>query len=257
VKALDRSERILELLEARGRLSLETVCHEFGVSEATARRAFASLQATGRARRIWGGIEAEELPATGGGMRPTRLRLDERILQKAAIAKAAARLVKPDQVLFIDGGSTTYHLARSLGDLSVRIVTNSLLIAYEIDRLRKGTNGAEVFLTGGFVYPHSGLLVGPEAVASIGQYRADISFLSTGGLDKEGASNNHQLVVEVEQAMAKASRERVLLADASKFGHTEMVRELDWDSIDFLVTDKEPSGVPADYLSRLIVASEE
>jgi DeoR/GlpR family transcriptional regulator of sugar metabolism len=127
-----------------------------------------------------------------------------------------------------------------LANRRVRILTNSLLIAHRIDRLRTATDGAEVFLTGGFLYPGSGLLVGPQAVDNLAQYHARWAFLSCGGLDEEGATNTNQLVVESERAMIRAASRAVVLADSSKWSRRDMVRAFAWSEIHALVIDRVP-----------------
>lgn len=67
--------------------------------------------------------------------------------------RAAAGLVKDGDVVAIDGGTTTLRLAPYLANRPVRIITNSILIAHRIDRLRTGPSGAEVFLTGVIYIP--------------------------------------------------------------------------------------------------------
>ena len=127
-------------------------------------------------------------------------------------------------------------------------MTNSLLIAYEIDRQSKGPGGAEVFVTGGYLYPLSGLLVGPETIASLQKYKANIAFLSVGGIGEEGVNNNHHLVVEVERTMLSRAERTILLADHSKFGRRELVPECSWNEVDKIVTDSLPD---AGYLPRI------
>ena len=95
-----------------------------------------------------------------------------------------------------NGGTTTSQMARWLAARPVRVVTNSLLIAHEIECQRMDAQGAEVFLTGGYLYPGSGLLVGPETVESVRRYRAVTAFLSVGGITEEGFATNQRNHVE-------------------------------------------------------------
>jgi DeoR/GlpR family transcriptional regulator of sugar metabolism len=206
-----RDRRILDLLAERGELTVEDTCREFSISPATARRAFAALALRGLAEKTWGGLR---LP--GSDMVPSVLRETRNAEAKDLIAREAALLVQEGDVVAIDGGTTTLRLAPYLANRAVRIVTNSILIAHRIEQLRSGANGAEVFLTGGQVYPGSGLLVGPQAVENLRQYHSQWAFLSVGGLDPEGATNTNQLVVESERAILESTENAVLLADSSK-----------------------------------------
>lgn len=238
-----RDRQILEHLSALEELTVEEACRIFGIAPATVRRAFKRLAQSGKALKSWGGLK----PLQPGGkensadlsLTPTLSRLKEHLQAKRTIAERARREVRDGDVIFIDGGSTTFQLAPLLAERRVRIVTNSILIAHEMDRRRSTSEGAEVFLTGGYLYPCTGLAVGPEAVAAIRRYRANLAFLSVGGILPDGAYNNHHLVVEVERTMLQNAEKTFLLADSSKFGHPEMIHECGWDEIAGVITECE------------------
>lgn len=253
MKPSARCREILDLLRVRQELTVEEVCGLFKISQATARRDFVTLAEEGKAEKTWGGLR--HLDPLAQPMQPSGLRTGLYTAEKERIAERAAAFCGDDDIIFIDGGTTTLRMARWLAARPLRVVTNSLLVAHEIDRLRTGPKGAEVFLTGGYLYPSSGLLVGPEATESLRRYSATIAFLSVGGVSKEGISNNHHLVVEVERAMIARAKRIVLLADHSKFGRQELVPQCSWDEVDCLVTDRPPEP-PYDKLSedRIVVA---
>ena len=192
-----RNRQILELLDEVGELNVSEACSRLSLSPATARRAFARLAAEGLAEKVWGGIMRRNQPSPpANDMVPSSLRDKLNAEAKDAVARQAAMLVQDGDVVAIDGGTTTLRLAAYLANRPIRILTNSILIAHQIELLRNGAKSAEVFLTGGFVYPGSGLLVGPQAVANLREYHSRWAFLSVGGLDARGATNTNQLVVE-------------------------------------------------------------
>ena len=253
MKQSARIREIVSILRERGEMTVEEACACFGISPATARRDFVALVESGKAEKTWGGVRV--LDPQARPMLPSGLREEIHAEEKRRIAARAVAFCNDGDIVFIDGGTTTLQLARWFADRPLRIVTNSLLIAYEIDRLRSGPGGAEVFLTGGYLYPGSGLLVGPEATASLQKYQAKTAFLSVGGIGEEGISNNHHLVVEVERAMISRAEQVVLLADHSKFGRRELMPECRWGEVHALVTDCPP---PDQYLvvagDRLVIA---
>lgn len=250
MKTRRREERILELLRSKRTLDVEEICSIFSISPATARRIFVSLVQQGEAIKTWGGIEARpETEPAAGEMLPSGWRDALHKEEKKRIAQLAASLVQDGEVLLIDGGTTTLQMAPFLANRPVRILTNSILIAHRIDQLRTGATGAEVFLTGGSLYPRSGLLVGPQVVKNLSQYHARWAFLSAGGLDEIGASNTNHLVVESEQAMIAASTETVILADYTKWQKKDMVRECCWQEVALLITDQTP---PLDSIATLV-----
>lgn len=249
-----RNQRILQILDQTGELTVDEACAHFDISPATARRAFAQLVEEGRAEKTWGGIRKDEESFKNPGLfTPTSWRFDSHQPEKIAIAHEAASRISDGMIVFVDGGTTTFHLGVLLAKRPVRIVTNSLLIAYEIDRLRPDNQGAEVFMTGGYLYPRSAQLVGPEAVASIHRFRATVAFLSVGGVLEDGAYNNNDLVVEIERSMMANADRTYLLADSSKFGQREMVRECHWDECNGIITNSAEVSITPPK-GKLIVA---
>lgn len=222
-----------------GEVSVEEVCVRFGVSPATARRDLGALAERGLVEKTWGGARRIE---DDRDMVPASEREEIAAREKGRIARVACELVQDGDVLLVDGGTTTLHMAAHLANRRVRILTNSLLVAHRIDALRQSSRGAEVSLTGGLVYPGSGLLVGPQAVENLAAYHARWAFLSVGGIDGDGASNTNEWVVQSERAMIGAAEKVVLLADSTKFGKRDMVRECRWSEVDLLITDKEPGS---------------
>lgn len=244
-KRSTRCSKILAVLDEREVLTVDEACQVFGVSPATIRRDFVFLVAAGKAEKTWGGLRSLEPHFTD--VVPSGMRRQLYTEGKRRLAARASQLVSDGDCIFVDGGTTTMELARWFADRPLRIITNSLLFAFEIDRLRSGNSGPEMFVTGGYVYPQSGHLVGPDVVASIAKYHVQTAFISVGGISEEGITNNHPLIVEVERAMMKNARRNVLVADRSKFGHREMIAECSWDEFDLLVTDSAP---PQEYCER-------
>jgi DeoR/GlpR family transcriptional regulator of sugar metabolism len=169
--------------------------------------------------------------------------------EKAAIARAAVALVGPGDVIVVDGGTSTYHLAAFLGGLAVRVVTNSLRLAAALGDLQHASSQVEVHLTGGHLYPKSGLLIGPLARTGIALYHARFAFLSVGGIDARGASNTNDLVVDVERAMMDAAERVVVLADHSKIGARSMCHLAGLERVGLLITERHPAS--RDILARI------
>lgn len=258
MNAVLRKREILELLRQFGELSVSETCSRLSISPATTRRMFAQIAADGQAAKTWGGLKRlDRQKDIENDMLPLSMRDKLNAEAKEMIARHAASLVKEGDVVAIDGGTTTLRLAPYLANRRIRILTNSILIAHRIEQLRSGANGAEIFLTGGYVYPGSGLLVGPQAVANLREYHSRLAFLSVGGLDATGATNTNQLVVESERAMIEHTDQAVILADHSKWGHRDMVRQCEWDEISRIITDKKPdANFPINALKQLVVVEE-
>jgi len=233
----ERHDQMLACLRERGVLTLADAVRLFKASLATVRRDFDKLAGQGGVVRVRGGLR---LPPSFSGA-TFASREVQNAPAKRAIARRAVSLLHEGDVIFIDGGTTTYQLADYLPRLKLRIITNSMRLASVLDE-RSAGSGWEVFLTGGLLYPQSGLLIGPAAQNNLAQYHAHRAFLSVGGITADGVFNTNELVVESEKIMMTHADRVVLLADHTKLGCRAMCKVCDLAEVDTLITDRAPDA---------------
>ncbi len=89
----------------------------------------------------------------------------------------------------------------------MRIITNSVGLVAQLEARGKMHPQLEIYVTGGVLYPRSGLLLGPRTEASISEYHAHWAFLSAGGMTERGSFNTNELVVGTERAMIRSAGE--------------------------------------------------
>lgn len=226
----ERQSRIEEYLQQVEFASLDELSEKVDASTSTVRRDLTLLEAKGTVQR------------THGGARIVNPRSDEFIFsardthqlgEKEAIGKACAELIKTNQTVIVDAGTTAYHVARYLEGKKPQIITNSLPVA----NLFASANRLEVVVSGGVIYPRLGVLVGPLAVESFSKIHADVAIMSAGGISPDGISNSHGLLIDIQRAMIQAAQKVIFCLDHTKFGRTSMSFLCGLDSIDALVTD--------------------
>lgn len=237
MKRRQRLKQILELLGEEPELSLEDACRRLNASPATIRRAFVELQQTGQVERTWGGVRLAGTGTLRLGPPAFAKRLEQETASKKAIARAAAELLRDGDVVMIDGGTTTFQLADFIALKRIRVITNSLVIAQAIDRLKAGRLGAEVYLTGGLLEPESGIVVGPQAEEFLRRYRAGWAFLGAAGIDGDAATNYNETVLASERLMISQAERLVILADHTKIGRRAMCELCVTGEVDHLFTD--------------------
>jgi DeoR family fructose operon transcriptional repressor len=227
-----RWRKVRTLLRERGILRVEELAAELDVSAATIRRDLAALEAAGGLRRIHGGAIAPD----GRDEEPL---FDDKTAMSAAekgrIAEAALRLIRPRDIVYLDGGSTILALARLLiHHTQITVVTNSLRVAQVFS-----SGGPRMILTGGECRLISQTFVGPLTRSILGQLHLDIAFMGTIGVSAETGmtTTDPAEAYTKEQAMARAARV-VLLADSSKFGKTSFVRFGALSALSTLISDK-------------------
>jgi len=230
----ERRSRLLDIIRVRGFAALDELVRELGVSESTVRRDLDALEEHGSAKRTHGGV------LYSGGM-PRLAEFDERQpanwAAKRAIAVAAADVIEDGETVLLDGGTTTYEVARLLVGRSLQVVTNSLPVA----NLFASEARTDLVLLGGYVSPRTGVCLGPYANELLGRLHVTTTVLSAAGIAEEGLFNAHLLLAETEQAMLKAASRVIVVADSSKFGRKSLTLVSDLDGIDLVVSDE---GLP-------------
>ncbi|BEL80263.1 DeoR/GlpR family DNA-binding transcription regulator [Serratia marcescens] len=204
-----RKKIILEKLAQDGQVLAKQLSEMFGLSEDTVRRDLRELDAEGLLQRVHGGA----LPVSSAiASFAERNHLESGA--KRAIAKAAAALIAPGQVVIIDGGTTSAELVRQLpANLNATIVTHSPSVA--VGLVDHPT--VEVILIGGRLYKHSIVSVGAAAVEAMSHIRADIYFMGVTGVHPTaGLSTGDLEEAYIKRALAARAAETVVLASAAK-----------------------------------------
>ena len=235
----ERRAQILAALRAHGKVRATELAAALRVSDDTVRRDLDELARAGLLRRVHGGALPPG-PAPGGHA----ARRGRDAPQKAAIARAAAALVRDGDVVLLDGGTTTLQVARHLAPaLRATVVTNSPPIAVALAE----HPGVRVSVIGGELDREMLVTVGAAAVASIRELRADLCFLGICGLHPElGITTTDLEERHVKRAMIDSSAQVVALAGPGKLGSAGPFVVGSLDDLSHLVADR---SAPADVLA--------
>lgn len=224
-----------------GFLSVARIAPEFGVSGMTIRRDLEALEQKGVLQRTHGGAVArrQRQGETYEAEEPLfRQREQRHAAAKARIAAAAAALMAPGETIALDVGTTVLALARELaGRADLNIFTNSLPCAIVLAAGR-----SSVQLLGGRLRGPELAVVGPMAVAQVGQYHFDRVFIGVAGVTSEGFFDYALEDTEVKRALIAHADEVVVLCDASKFQRRSLAKVCDLRDCRILVTDARPRG---------------
>jgi DeoR family transcriptional regulator, fructose operon transcriptional repressor len=225
-----RRQQLLELVRGRGFASLPELVEQLGVSESTIRRDLDFLEESGVAKRTHGGVfYAGPLPGLPAFDAHEPAEWDK----KKLIAQEAVKLIEDGDTLLLDGGSTTYEVARLLVGRSLQVVTNSLPVA----NLFATNTNCDLVLLGGYVYPRIGVTLGPYANEMLAGLNVRRTVLSVAGLNERGFYNSNLLLVETERAMMRAGEEVIVVADSTKFGHQSLAHLAALKEVQHLVVD--------------------
>jgi DeoR/GlpR family transcriptional regulator of sugar metabolism len=226
----ERQAKIEAYLQKAEFASLEELAQNVGVSVSTVRRDVASLEANRLVRRTHGGARILQ-PKSDEFV--FNVRDTHQVSEKETIGEICASLVEPGQNVFIDSGTTCFHVAKRLGDKVAQVITNSLPVA----NLFSASNRHEVHLSGGVIYPRLGTLVGPHAVETFSRMHADVAILSGSGISEDGIYNSHALLVDIQRAMIQGAAKVIFCFDHTKFNRRSTFFLTDFTDVDTIVTD--------------------
>jgi DeoR/GlpR family transcriptional regulator of sugar metabolism len=243
---LERRSKILVLLEELGKVSVSDLSNRFNISEVTIRNDLRDLHLRGLVQR-----------AHGGAVRLETVSIDQSLQVKAGlhanekrrIGSAAAALVQDGESIILDSGTTTQQIARHLKTKrGLKVITNGLNIATEL----MGAPDVQVIMLGGIVRQNSGSVVGQFAEEMLEQLFADKLFLAVDAFDLEfGLSTPNLEESVVNQAMARIAKEKILVADSSKFGKRSLSRIFSLSDLDRIITDSSlPESIQTEVRSR-------
>lgn len=240
---MNRHERLaglLELIIERESVHIDDLVRELGVSAATVRRDLDELAEQQLIIRTRGGATT----APDSSDLPLRYKTARHPEEKTRIAREAASMVEPGQVVGLNGGTTTTEVAREIavrpelraptpGD-EVVVVTNAVNIANELTvrpHLR-------VVVTGGVARALSYELTGPLAAPILEQISLDVLFLGVDAIDVErGAAAHHEGEAAVNGVFVARANRVVVVADSAKLGKTAFATICGIDAVDTLITD--------------------
>lgn len=222
---------------------LHTLAKKFDISLSTVRRALNELEAKEVVRRHHGGASLidNEVNAIGYDF----ITQDDRYVdEKHSIAQYIADLVEPNMTVILDGGTTTYTVARLLVSKRIIVITNSLPIAVLFNEI----SSMETIVTGGTVYHRLGVLLGPTCENSLSQMHADLAILGGAGITEEGIWNSNSFIVSAQKKILKAADKSIFAIDNSKFGKRALELTTSFKSDFIVVTNEKPES----QLSRAI-----
>ncbi|MCF0131909.1 MAG: DeoR/GlpR transcriptional regulator [Pseudobutyrivibrio sp.] len=208
----DRYERILELVNENGSVTVSEICDLLEVSESTARRDIVALDQNKKLQKVFGGAVA--LEHTMLSAEPTvaqKLMVNE--AQKRRIARKAVECIEAEDVVYLDAGTSTGYMIDYINDKSVRICTNSISHAKTLAK-----KGYKVVLLGGEVKGTTEAIIGSQAMKMLETFHFTKGFFGSNGITKEaGFTTPDSSEALIKELAMKQCRQCFVLADSDKF----------------------------------------
>jgi DeoR/GlpR family transcriptional regulator of sugar metabolism len=232
-----RHEEIIRIISHLRTVSVQELTQRLKVSEVTIRKDLTLLEEMGSVIRTRGGARLAEDRAR---LRGIQVRRAENLSEKELIAERAASLVREDDTVFIDSGSTCTLLARRLSSMNIRVVTNSL----DVMNVVADAPGLALLTIGGSYRREAGSFIGPIALEALKGLRIQTCFIGTTGFSEAGVFSAQNIIeADLKAQVLRASRRRVILADAGKFGREAFAVFARPGDVDIVITDRLAPGM--------------
>ena len=236
--AKQRQDKILELLELNGRVHTAELVKLLDVSSETIRKDLELLHSRRKLTRVHGGavpLEKDAQKPASSGYVSLKIRNTQNLEQKAAIARRALEMVREEQSVALDYGSTSQIMAMALRDSFSRltVITNSI----QNTLILSENPGITVILLGGILNRDELTLV-DEFSAILDNFHIDIMFMSVSGVEPEvGLTDQRLSEMRIQNRMHRLAGRTVVLADSSKFGRTGLLKICSVQDVDAIITD--------------------
>ena len=229
-----RHEKIVELVNAKGFMSIEDLAKHFDVTPQTMRGNINNIAAENQLRRFHGGASAAASTENTAYAQRKLQQADA----KSRIAATVAEQIPDHASLFINIGTTNEAIAKALLNHSgLKIITNNLHVAAIVS----GKEDFDVIIAGGKVRSRDGGIIGEATMDFVSQFRTDFGIIGISGIDEDGSLLEFDYQeVRVAQALVKNSRQVLLACDHTKFGRHAMIKLGVIEEVDVLVTDRQP-----------------
>lgn len=204
----ERIDLIYNIVSERKYLKYSEISNLLNISEATIRRDIKKMESLGLINIILGGIEFK----SNDKDTEYSIRIKKNTNQKKIIAKKAAKLLKKNETIFLDSGTTTFELIPYLKNMNITVITNAIT---HIEALIE--NKIDFILLGGSIKKITKAVVGSYTLKQIEDFNFDKCFLGTNGIDsKKGFTTPDIEEGLVKKAICKRSKEKIILSDKSK-----------------------------------------
>ena len=208
----ERYLQILNYLEEKQAVTVAELTKLLDSSESTIRRDLTILDKQKKLKKVHGGatrLEQEFVTMEYDVGTKTNLNQEE----KEKIARYAASLVKKDDMVYLDAGTTTEKMIDYLTEKRATFVTNGIVHAKKLMH-----KGIKTIVIGGRLKETTEAVIGVEAVENLRRYNFTKCFMGVNGISKEGGFTTPTSdEAAVKREAIRRSFASYILADHTKF----------------------------------------
>lgn len=211
--AIERQDKIKELLEQNGRVTIPELVTLFDTSHETVRKDLVYLEQQNVLKRIYGGAVRVE---PYYDRRTLSARKTERAEQKLELCRCAVELIQENDMIAIDEGSTGITLAQVIATRfrKLTVLTHNL----EVFRILSESSPYEVYLCGGKFIREENAFAGHITGMAAALLHTQKAFLCPASVSlKFGITDYGEAFIPIQQGYAANTDKVIVLADSLKY----------------------------------------
>ncbi|MDT4762304.1 DeoR/GlpR family DNA-binding transcription regulator [Sphaerochaeta sp. PS] len=241
----NRQQKEVDIINNLHFITIKDLANTLNVSEMTVRRDCTLLASRGLIKQVFGGVTSHI---------PEKLlnytvdsELKKNMIIKEKIASKAISLLKPNEVFFLDSGTTAATIARLLPrESSYTIISPSFLAIELLVKLDQSS----VICPGGIYLNKPRVFYNQESADFLQHFRAGKCFIGATAFDiNHGITCGYFEDVPLKQAMLDCSQERILITDSSKFDKVSTCVFTNITTLTAIITDDGISQVYKDFIT--------
>lgn len=236
----ERKSLILEYINANHAVTTTELLEHFNSSEATIRRDLTEMSKKGMISKVHGGAVAIQNQITYD------YNVSEREIKntedKKIIAQYAASLIKPNDLIFLDAGTTTSYLIDFVNVPNITFVTNAVIHAQKL-----AAKGYQTYLTGGRLKSMTEALVGTDCYEYLMKYHFTLGFFGTNAVNHEhGFTTPDPEEAKTKECALMHTLCPYILCDHAKFDMTAPVSFAPYEAANIITTGNIPTAYKKD-----------
>ncbi len=228
----ERHQKILELLQLNGTVSVNELSKLLDVSSVTIRKDLGMLEEKKLLYRSHGGaIQIDPYIANRHVLEKAKHFPEE----KKRIGMKAVELLQANDAIMIASGTTVLAFAQCIPvEANLTVITSAMNVAMALLNCQQ----VEVIQLGGIVRHTSTSVIGDYAERMLGNFSCSKLFLGVDGIDlKYGLTTTNSMEASVNRVMIEAAQKTIVLSDSSKFGRRGFGKICNLDVVDQIITD--------------------
>ena len=239
----ERHRYILARLEREGFVRVQDLVDELGVTGATIRNDFRTLESQHLLYRNHGSASPVKQKVID---LPVQEKSRIRAAEKKRIALAAIDLLEEDDSVVMSSGSTIEAMAINLRPKgTLNVVTPSIRVGVYVSE----KDNVEVMMLGGHIIKKSLSVRDTYSLEGLRNVNCSKLFVSCDGFDLDtGLTTTFEEEARITRSMMSAATKIILMADSSKYGKVAFGKICDFSEIDVFITDE---GLPDNIQHRI------